>query len=58
MKKTKHWIKKIISILRTPEISVLPGQISFFLMLSLIPIISLIVYFASLFAFNIMDIID
>lgn len=58
MKKTKRWIKKIISILRTPEISVLPGQISFFLMLSLIPIISLIVYFASLFAFNIMDIID
>ena len=58
MKRIIDWIKKIIHIIRKPEIGVLPGQMSFSLVLSAIPIITIIVYAASLFAFDIDDILN
>lgn len=50
--KLKKIIKKIANILGRPEMSVLPGQLAFFLILSLVPIITLIGYGASLFGLS------
>ncbi len=51
MKKTNEKIKGSIkenySLMKTPLMSILPGQISFFVILSIIPLISLLVMFAS-----------
>ena len=40
--KINHYIKRILSIVKRPEMRILPGNIAFFLVLSLIPIITLI----------------
>ncbi len=40
--KMKHYIKRIFNIVKRPEMRILPGNIAFFLVLSLIPIITLI----------------
>ena len=48
-KKIKEVIKKLYKILKRPEMIVLPGQIAFFLILSIVPTISLLSYIASLF---------
>ncbi len=45
----KAFFKKIWEILSWPEMAVLPGQLAFFLILSLVPIITLIGYAASYF---------
>jgi len=45
--KIKGSIKENISLMNTPLMSILPGQISFFVLLSIIPLISLLVMFAS-----------
>ena len=42
MSKIKRIIKKIYSIIIRPEMKILPGNIAFFLVLSIIPIITLI----------------
>ena len=58
MKRLKNWLRRLIEIIRKPEIGILPGQMSFFLVLSAIPIITLLIYAASLFAFDIEDILE
>ncbi len=40
--KIKHYVKRIFSIVKREEMRILPGNIAFFLVLSLIPIITLI----------------
>ena len=50
--------KKVWEILKRPEMAVLPGQLAFFLILSLVPIITLIGYAASYFNININYIIE
>ncbi len=50
--------KKVWEILNRPEMAVLPGQLAFFLILSLVPIITLIGYVASYFNININYIIE
>ena len=52
------FIKKVWEILKRPEMAVLPGQLAFFLILSLVPIITLIGYAASYFNININYIIE
>jgi len=49
MNTTKKYLKKFIKIIKKPEMKVLPGHLSFFLVLSLIPIITIVGYVASLF---------
>jgi len=49
MNTTKKYLKKLIKIIKKPEMKVLPGHLSFFLVLSLIPIITIVGYVASLF---------
>lgn len=55
-KKTKesvlnYW-KKIFEIIRKPEMGILPGQLAFFILLSLVPIITLVGFAAGLFNIN------
>ena len=49
LKKVKKGIKKIIGILKRPDMLILPGQLAFFLLLAMVPTITLITYGASLF---------
>ena len=57
-KKIKKFIKKVYKILCKPEMNVLPGQLAFSLILSLVPIITLIGYGASFFGISMDSLID
>ena len=50
--KIKGSIKENIALMNTPLMSILPGQISFFIILSIIPMFSLFVMFISKLSFN------
>lgn len=50
--KIKGSIKENIALMSTPLMSILPGQISFFVILSAIPLVSLLVMFASKLSLN------
>lgn len=56
--KFKNFIKKAWDLLNRPEMAVLPGQLAFFLILSLVPIITLIGYGASFFDISMDSIIE
>ncbi len=47
--KLKIFFSKIILILKKPEMEVLPGHLAFFFVLSIVPLITLLVFFGSLF---------
>lgn len=47
--KIKSFLKKVFETLKQPQVAVLPGHLAFFLVLSLVPIITLIGYGASFF---------
>ena len=47
MEKARGFFSKFISLMRKPELRILPGQLAFFLVLSLIPLIALIGTIAS-----------
>lgn len=53
MQRFKDAVKKILSIISRNEMLTLPGNIAFFLVLSIIPIILLICFVASLFSISI-----
>lgn len=57
-KKLKRNIKKLYKNWKRPEMSILPGQIAFFLVLSIIPLVALIVGIASVFSISITDFIN
>ena len=40
-KNLKNYLLKIIEIIKKPEMGILPGQLAFFIILSLVPIITL-----------------
>ena len=42
MKKVRSYIRKVMEIIVRPEMRILPGQLAFFLVLSLVPLIALI----------------
>lgn len=50
MKKFKEWFDRFMKIISLPELRILPGQLAFFLFLSVVPIITLTVYFSGMFA--------
>ena len=52
MKQEKHLYNEIIEVLRKPVMSVLPGHLSFFLLLSAIPLILIFVSVASAFSLS------
>lgn len=47
--KFETFLSKIILILKKPQMGILPGHLAFFFVLSIIPIITLLVFFCSLF---------
>ena len=48
----KRYVNKIISIIKMPEMGVLPGQLAFYMLLSLVPLITVACYVAYLFEFD------
>ena len=58
MKKIKGYFKKLYEIIITPSMSYLPGNLAFFLVLSIFPILTLIGVIASRFSINIDSIIN
>ncbi len=50
---SKAFFKKVWEILQRPEMAIMPGQLAFFLILSLVPIITLIGFVASYFNISI-----
>ena len=41
-KKMKIFLRRVISIIKLPEMRILPGQLAFFLVISIIPLIALV----------------
>ena len=58
MKKIKYYFKRLYQIIITPSMSYLPGNLAFFLVLSIFPILTLIGVIASKFSLDIGSIID
>ncbi|MDD4036187.1 MAG: YihY/virulence factor BrkB family protein [Bacilli bacterium] len=57
-KKINRFIKRILITIKKPEMNILPGQLAYFFVLSLVPILSLIGVIASLFGLSINKIIE
>lgn len=53
MKPIKSFLKNLYQVIEKPEMRVLPGNLAFFLVLSIVPIITLIGFIASYFAISI-----
>lgn len=53
MEKARKFLKKVIAILNRPEMRILPGQLAFFLVISLIPLVALIGTIASAFSISV-----
>jgi len=58
MRKIKHYFKRLFEIIMTPSMSYLPGNLAFFLVLSIFPILTLIGVIASKFSLDITSLID
>lgn len=58
MKKIKNYFKRLYEIIMTPSMSYLPGNLAFFLVLSIFPILTLIGVIASKFSLDITSLID
>ena len=56
--KLKKTIKEIFQVIRQPEMKILPGNLAFYLVMSIIPIVSLLGFFMSLFSLSTDTIID
>lgn len=54
----KRFIKNVVKMMRKPVMSILPGQMSFFLLLSLIPMLLLIGVITSSFSISVAGIIE
>lgn len=57
-KKINKFFKSVVKMMRKPVMSVLPGQLSFFLLLSLIPMVLLIGLISSFFSISIDSLIE
>lgn len=55
MKRLKKMIGRLFELIGRPEMRILPGHIAFFLVLSLVPIVTLVGFVASFFHFSIAD---
>ena len=56
MEQLTGFIKKVTKIIAKPEMRVLPGQLAFFFVLSLIPLIALLGAIASKFSISVNEI--
>ncbi len=53
MKRIKSFFKRVYDTIKKPEMSILPGQLAFFLVLSIIPLVALVASIASHFSISI-----
>lgn len=51
--KLKRYFKKLIKVLRKPEMNILPGNMAFYFVLALIPLLTIIILVASYFSISI-----
>ncbi len=58
MEFTKKYFKKLLNIIKKPEMKILPGNIAFFLVLSIFPIITLGGYLATFFNVSINSVVN
>lgn len=58
MERIKGKIYKLLNVLKRNEMKILPGHLAFFLVLSVVPIITLFVYLASFFSVSLDSLID
>ncbi len=58
MNKYKRWLKEIFKIIKTPNMLILPGNLAFFLVLSITPIVTLIGFGASLLGISIDSVLN
>ena len=58
MKKFKRYLKRITEIISRPEMRVLPGQIAFFMVLSFVPIITVVGLIASKFSISLNNLVN
>lgn len=58
MKKLKSYFKRLYEIIVTPSMSYLPGNVAFFLVLSIFPILTLIGVIASRFSLDLSMVVD
>ncbi len=58
MNQIKEYLKKLNSLIRKEEMRVLPGHLSFFLLLSIVPILTLVGIICSLFSISFENIIN
>lgn len=58
MNTIKEYFKNLNFIIRKPEMKILPGHLAFFLFLSIVPIITLIVYFGMIFSIGTDSVLD
>lgn len=56
--KSKNFMKKVFMIIKKPEMRILPGQLSFFLLLSIIPLFAIVATIASEFSLSIETLIN
>lgn len=56
MKQVKEYFHKLTQIIRREELRILPGNLAFFLVLSIVPIITLVGLICSLFSISLVDI--
>ena len=54
----RKYIDKLYSVIMMPEMNFLPGQLAFYMLLSLVPILTLACYVANLFEFDYLNIIS
>ena len=58
MKYIKKYLKRLYKIIMKNEMRVLPGQIAFFIVLSLIPLVTLLGFIASQFQVDMKFVLD
>lgn len=56
--KSNKTLKKLYKIILKPEMRILPGNMAFFLFLSIFPVIMLVVYFANIISLSIDDLVN
>lgn len=56
MDQIKQYLKKLLQIIRREEMRILPGNLAFFLVLSIVPILTLVGLICSSFSISLMDI--
>ena len=58
MNKIKQYLFEIIEVMRKPGVSVLPGHLSFFLLISSVPIVLIFCIIANIFSLSYTGLID